>query len=99
VLEKNGFPHCIINEVESLISLYADDTFLILDGSENSLREALECFESFNKVSGLKMNSSITKAVWVGNKKYADQIILFLSEVNLVEMSVNELALVVQEFL
>ena len=40
----------IINEVESLISLYADDTFLILDGSENSLREALECFESFYKV-------------------------------------------------
>ena len=51
----------IINEVESLISLYADDTFLILDGSENSLREALECFESFYKVSGLKMNSSKTK--------------------------------------
>jgi hypothetical protein len=48
----------IINEVESLISLYADDTFLILDGSENSLREALECFESFYMVSGLKMNSS-----------------------------------------
>ena len=65
----------IINEVESLISLYADDTFLILDGSENSLREALECFESFYKVSGLKMNSSKTKAVWVGNKKYSDQII------------------------
>jgi hypothetical protein len=63
------------NEVESLISLYADDTFLILDGSENSLREALECFESFYKVSGLKMNSSKTKAVWVGNKKYSDQII------------------------
>jgi hypothetical protein len=54
------------------------------------LREALECFESFYKVSGLKMNSSKTKAVWVGNKKYSDQM---------VEMSVNELALVVQEFL
>jgi hypothetical protein len=65
----------IINEVESLISLYADDTFLILDGSENSLREALESFESFYKVSGLKMNSSKTKVVWVGNKKYSDQII------------------------
>ena len=62
----------IINEVESLICLYADDTFLILDGSENSLREALECFY---KVSGLKMNSSKTKAVGVGNKKYSDQII------------------------
>jgi hypothetical protein len=65
------------------------------------------------------MNSSKTKAVWVGNKKYSDQIIcsnmklnwsnenykkvnlnhLFLPEVNLVKMSVNELALVVQEFL
>jgi hypothetical protein len=32
----------IINEVESLISWYAHDTFLILDGSENSLREALK---------------------------------------------------------
>jgi hypothetical protein len=59
----------IINEVESLISLYANHTFLILDHirSENSLKEALECFESFYKVSGLKMNSSKTKAVWVGN--------------------------------
>ena len=67
----------IINEVESLISLYADhdDTFLIIDESEHSLREALECFESFYKVSGLKMKSSKTKAVWVGNKKYSDQII------------------------
>ena len=55
--------------------MYADDTFLILDGSENSLREALECFESFYKVSGLKRNSSKTKTVWVGNKKYSDQII------------------------
>jgi hypothetical protein len=53
----------IINEVESLISLYADDTFLILDGSEHSLREALESFESVYMVSGIKMNSSKAKAV------------------------------------
>ena len=58
-----------------LLSVKLNLSFLILDGSENSLREALECFESFNKVSGLKMNSSKTKAAWVGNKKYSDQII------------------------
>ena len=29
----------------------------------------------YYKVSGLKMNSTKTKAVWVGNKKYSDQII------------------------
>jgi hypothetical protein len=49
----------IINEVESLISLYADDTFLIIDESENSLREALECLESFYKVSGLKSSNHL----------------------------------------
>jgi hypothetical protein len=27
------------------------------------------------KESGLKMNSSKTKTLWVGNKKYSDQII------------------------
>ncbi|XP_071176505.1 uncharacterized protein [Mytilus edulis] len=54
---------------------YADDTFLVLDGTETSLRETLNCFDSFQKVSGLKINSSKTKAVWVGNKKYSDLIL------------------------
>jgi hypothetical protein len=58
-----------INDDETLLSQYADDTFLILDGREISLKETLSCFESFNKASGLKMNASKTKAVWVGNKK------------------------------
>jgi hypothetical protein len=65
----NQTPPCnihgiIINEVESLISLYADhdDTFLIIDESEHSLREALECFEYFYKVvSGLKSTPIINK--------------------------------------
>jgi hypothetical protein len=32
-------------------------------------------FLIFYKGSGLKMNSSKTKAVWAGNKRYSDQII------------------------
>ena len=63
------------HENESLLSQYADDTFLVLDGTETSLRETLNCFDSFQKVSGLKINSSKTKAVWVGNKKYSDLIL------------------------
>jgi hypothetical protein len=59
------------------LSQYADDTFLILDGREISLKETLSCFESFYKASELKMNASKTKAVWVGNKKYSD-LILFI---------------------
>jgi hypothetical protein len=43
----------LINEIEPLISQYADDTFLLLDGSELSLKETLNCFDIFHKVSGL----------------------------------------------
>ena len=64
-----------INDDETLLSQYADDTFLILDGREISLKETLSCFESFYQNSGLKMNASKTKAVWVGNKKYSDLIL------------------------
>ena len=61
--------------IESLISQYADDTFLLLDGTERSLKESLECFEKFHQVSGLKMNSSKTRAVWIGSKRYSDHIL------------------------
>ena len=64
-----------IKNTESVISQYADDTFLTLDGSEKSLRETLECFENFHQVSGLKMNSSKTRAVWIGSKRYSDAIL------------------------
>ena len=73
----------IINEAASLINFYTDDTFLILDGGENLLKKALGCFQSFNKVSGLKMNSSKTKAVWVRNKKHSDQCICPNMKLNL----------------
>ena len=65
----------VINDSEPLVSQYADDTFLMLDGSERSLKESLSCFEKFYMVSGLKMNTSKTRAVWVGNKKYCDLIL------------------------
>ena len=64
-----------INGTEPLVSQYADDTFLMLDGSETSLREALRCFEFFHAVSGLKINQSKTRAVWIGNKKYSDNVL------------------------
>jgi hypothetical protein len=36
-----------VNDTESLISQYADDAFLVLNGCETSLRETLICFENF----------------------------------------------------
>lgn len=47
---------------------YADDTVLFLDGSEKSLKSALDLLFQFSKFSGLKPNISKTKAVWIGSK-------------------------------
>lgn len=64
-----------VNNCDSLVSQYADDTFLTLDGTELSLRESLQTFELFYKISGLKMNKSKTRAVWIGSKRYSTQIL------------------------
>ena len=57
----------LIKENEIKISQYADDTTLILDGLEKSLSEALKTLESFGKLSGLKLNSKKTEALWIGS--------------------------------
>jgi hypothetical protein len=65
----------LVNDTESLISQFADDTFLVLDSCETSLRETLICFEHFYKASGMKINTSKTRVVWVGNKMYSNQFL------------------------
>ena len=56
---------------EVKLSAYADDFALILDGSERSLRESLNCCEKFRAISGLQLNEQKTKAMWIG--KYSDR--------------------------
>lgn len=57
----------LVKDTEIKLSQYADDTTLILDGSERSLSEALRNLESFEKVSGLRLNSKTTKTLWIGS--------------------------------
>ena len=57
-----------INGKTHLLSQYADDTQLFLDGSEESLRATLGVFEQFYLMSGLKMNFEKTKAIWIGSE-------------------------------
>ena len=44
---------------------YADDTTLILDGSEESLLESLKIIDYFGNISGLRLNSKKTEALWI----------------------------------
>ena len=55
------------------ITQFADDTTLILDGSERSLLSAVNTIEIFGTVSGLKMNKSKTKLIWIGRKKISKE--------------------------
>jgi hypothetical protein len=64
----------VINDEEHKISQYADDTSLALDGSEKSLFNALETLEFFSRLSGLKINTSKTKIIWIGSRKFSSDV-------------------------
>ena len=42
------------------LSQYADDTTLILDGSQDTLETSLNVIEKFSKISGLRLNNKKT---------------------------------------
>ena len=64
-----------INNREFLLSQYADDTQVFLDGSEKSLSEALLNLDLFHKMSGLKINVEKTKVIWIGSLSHSDNIL------------------------
>ena len=59
----------LVNEKEIKIGQYADDTFLLLDGTVQSLNESFYILKSFQKYSGVKINMEKTLAVWLGSEK------------------------------
>ena len=62
-------------DTESKISQYADDTTLILDGSESSFFRSLSILDSFALISGLKVNYEKTEALLIGPYKSSETAI------------------------
>jgi len=56
-----------INNFPIIFSQYADDSSLILDGSEESLTESIKELNTFARISGLKINLNKTQVVWIGS--------------------------------
>ena len=52
-----------ISQTEIELSQYADDTTLILDGSQDTLESSLDVIEKFSKISGLRLNNKKTEAL------------------------------------
>ena len=67
--EIKGFK---INNTEYLVSQYADDTSLILEATEKSLKNALNLITYYSKFSGLSMNNDKTRVIWLGAMKGSD---------------------------
>ena len=65
----------IIDGEEYKISQFADDTSLLLDGSEKSLNAVLKILHTFSEISGLKINFEKTKLIWIGSLKYSTRAI------------------------
>ena len=63
-----------INNIEYLISQYADDTTFILDGSPTSFHATMLTLERYAELSGLKINYSKSSVVWVGSKKFSKEV-------------------------
>ena len=60
-----------IENVEYKISQFADDTSLLLDGSDISLNTVMQLLHKFALESGLKINCEKTNLIWIGSKKYS----------------------------
>ena len=62
----------MIKGQEKKLTQFADDTSLFLDGSKRSLRKAISVLKTYEEASGLKMNLTKTKAVWVGSNRFSE---------------------------
>jgi hypothetical protein len=58
-----------IHNFEFKISQFADDTSLILDGTEKSLINALNTLKFYGRISGLNINMDKTQIIWIGSNK------------------------------
>ena len=66
IRKHNNIKGIFVDGQEIKISLYADDTTLVLDGSRASFQNSLQILEFFRAISGLRLNYKKTDALWIG---------------------------------
>ena len=74
IRKERNIKGILVNQRELEISQYADDTTLILDGSNESLSASLNTLDNFSEISGLRLINKKTKALWNGVKSGSDDI-------------------------
>ncbi len=64
-----------IDNSEYLLSQYADDSSLLLNDDEESLRRSFYILTKYSECAGLKANIEKTEAIWIGSKVKSDDIL------------------------
>jgi hypothetical protein len=67
ILQNDSIRGLTINNHEFKILQYADDTTAVLK-DEQSVKAFLKEIDEFSKISGLKLNTTKTEAIWFGAK-------------------------------
>lgn len=83
----------VIDDTELKLSQFADDTTLILDGSKTAFDEAMNVIEFFGKISGLNINVSKTRVIWIGKKKFCGETFNHRLKLNWNQTSFNVLGI------
>ena len=65
-----------IKDMEYLISQFADDTSIYLDGRRESFENVIKILNEFALWSGLKINYDKLQVVWLGSKKGSGTVFL-----------------------
>ena len=65
----------VVNGVEYKISQFADDTAILLDGTDKFFKSILNILNEFANYSGLKVNFEKTHVIWIGSLKYTTRSI------------------------
>ena len=73
IRENNLIKGISINNIETKISQYADDSEILLDNDRVSFEETIRTIDTFGKSSGLKLNVEKTNAVWLGSMRNSNQ--------------------------
>ena len=61
-----------LGDYEQKLDFYADDLTAYLDGSKESLINIIEDLNQFKLLSGLKINLTKCKAIWIGKNRFSD---------------------------
>ena len=69
IMNDKNIKGIMIRQKEIKITQFADDTTIILNGTEDSLQAALNILEIFGNISGLRVNTEKTQIVWIGKKR------------------------------